>query len=121
LQREKLTEGATVGALFLFQCDTKMDRILEVLSGIGRVHANGEVVLDDVGYDVTVSQHMVTTRTLSGDSEVPGLESIEGRISSPIAFTLLGEPIELEFQDGRRWACYIQSGSGNLVNRGGIK
>jgi hypothetical protein len=36
-------------------------------------------------------------------------------------FNLIGEPIELELRDGRRWLCFVQSTDGTLVNRGGFK
>ena len=100
-----------------------MDRTvtLEELSGTGRVHAKGEVALEGVDYEVVISQRMKDTSTLSGHSEVAGLDSIGGRIASPVPDNLIGEPIELEFEDGRCWQCFIQSSSGNLVNRAGIK
>jgi hypothetical protein len=100
-----------------------MDRTVTVeeLSGTGRVHAKGKVALEGVDYKVGISQHVKDTSTLSGRSEVEGLESINGRISSAVPHDLIGEPIELEFEDGRCWQCFIQSSSGNLVNRAGIK
>jgi hypothetical protein len=89
-----------------------MDRYLprEELSGSGRLLRYGEVVAEGVDYEITVSR----------ESDVPGVNSIEGRISPPFPLQLIGEPIELELKDGRRWRCIIQSDSGSLVNRGGI-
>lgn len=96
---------------------------LERLSGIGQIWRNGEVVLDDVRYEITISQHMIDTSSNAGSREVPGLKHIEGQLGSPVPFRLfrlIGEPIELELEDGRRWKCFIQSSFGNLVNSGGI-
>jgi hypothetical protein len=64
---------------------------------------------------------MIEARTMGGTSEIPGLKSINGWLVGKVPFALVGESIELELEDGRRWECFIQSSNGNLVNRGDLK
>lgn len=45
---------------------------------------------------------------------------LEGVLMSDAPFELLRQPIELELEDRRRWACRLQSTSGDLVDRGGL-
>jgi hypothetical protein len=98
-----------------------MDRIvtLEDLSGVGHVHKGTEVVMSDVPYEITVSRRMIDAATMSGPGEVPGMKRIDGVLVAEIPSNLVGESIELELEDGRRWKCFIQSRDGNLVSRGG--
>jgi hypothetical protein len=100
-----------------------MDRhvTLEEFSGRGKIWNGGVVALANVLYSIRVSQRMIEARTMGGSSEIPGLKSIQGWIRGNVPFNLIGESIELELEDGRRWECFIQSSNGNLVNRGGIK
>ena len=100
-----------------------MDRYvtLEEFSGKGRVWLGGEVVLTEVPYSIRITQRMIEARTMGGGSEIPGLKSINGWIQNDVPFALIGEPIELELEDGRRWQCFIQSSDGNLINRGELK
>jgi hypothetical protein len=100
-----------------------MDRYvtLEEFSGTGTVWFGGKAVISEVRYAIRITQRMIEARTMGGTSEIPGLKSINGWIQNDIPFALIGEPIELELEDGRRWQCFIQSSDGNLVNRGGLK
>ena len=86
------------------------------LTGIGRLLLNGQVVAERVQYHVSLS------RTLHGAAEgdIAGAGHIGGRLLSSFRLWLIGESIELEMQDGRRWACSIQSSHGSLQNEGGI-
>ena len=87
------------------------------LGGIGRLLLNGQVAADGVQYHVSLS------RTMHGapGSDISGAGHIGGRLLSPFPAWLIGESIELEMQDGRRWACSIQSSHGSVKNVGGIR
>lgn len=99
-----------------------MDRYVTVEEdrGTGKLLQDGRVVLDRVAYSLKVSQRMIEARTMGGSSEIPGLKSIQGWLSDDVPYALIGEPVVLVLEDGRRWDCFIQSSSGNLVNRGGL-
>jgi hypothetical protein len=99
-----------------------MDRYvtLEEFSGTGKIWLGDKIVMTSVKYSIRISQRMIEARTMGGTSEIPGLKSIDGWLTGSVPFQLVGESIELEFEDGRRWKCFIQSSDGNLMNRGGI-
>ena len=82
--------------------------------------SGNEITVQAIGYSIRISQRMIEARSMSGTTEIPGLKSIEGWLDESPSFELIGKSIELELEDGRRWKCFIQSGDGNLVNRGGI-
>ena len=94
---------------------------LETLEGKGKIWKGGVLVRSGVGYSIRISQRMIEARTMGGSSEVPGLKSIDGWLTGDVPFQLIGEPIELEIEDGRRWECFIKSSDGNLLNQGGFK
>ena len=99
-----------------------MDRVrhLETLTGHGRIWHNGEIVVSPVRYWIDCSQTVHELQSLGGPrTELPGLGQIEGRLISPVPFSLYGADIELELQDGRRWKCFIQGTNNRLVNRDG--
>jgi len=104
-----------------------MDRYVTVEehSGTGNIRQDGQIVISDIDYVFRITQRMIDASTLSGRREVPGMKSIDGWLhvtpGNHELFTLVGEPIELELRDGRRWLCFIQSSDGTMVNRGGLK
>jgi hypothetical protein len=77
--------------------------------------------MDSVSYAFMITQGWMEARSMSGSPEVKGMGHIEGNLLEPVPYRLIGEPIELVLQDGRRWHCFIQSTNGNLVNRGGLQ
>jgi hypothetical protein len=98
------------------------ERHTETLEGEGLIWLNGEVVVRPAIYRIDRTQRIHISRTHGGgESSIPGMSSLEGHLSSPFPLSLLAQPIELELADGRRWACFIQSTSGRMVNRGGIE
>ena len=92
-------------------------------SGSGRIfNDKGELVLSGVRYEIMLSSpDRADTTTLSGRSSVEGYSDLDGRILGSLdpSLDLNGQDIELELENGRRWACFV-NGS-RLVNRGGIK
>ncbi len=87
------------------------------LTGIGRLLLNGQVAAERVQYHVTLS------RTMHGapPSGIAGAGHIGGRLLSPFPPAFIGESVELELQNGRSWACSIESSHGSLKNVGGIR
>jgi hypothetical protein len=81
------------------------------LTGVGRILLNGQVAADGMQYHVAISR-----KAEPGDG---GTHHIGGRLLSRFPVMLIGEDVELELQDGRRWACIIQSSHGSLKNVGG--
>ena len=69
-----------------------------------------------------VQYHVSLSGTVHGAAagDIAGAGYIGGRLLSSFRLWLIGESIELELQDGRRWACSIQSSHGSLQNDGGI-
>ncbi len=84
------------------------------LTGIGRLVLNGQVAAERVQYHVSLSR--ATAGAPATDTGHVG-----GRLLSPFPMGLIGENIELELRDGRRWLCSIQSSHGSLKNVGGIR
>ncbi len=82
---------------------------VESLRGRGRIFQDGQLMMEAARYVV----HISTPRE-------PGDIRLEGVLMSDAPFSLLRQPIELELEDGRRWACRLQSTSGDLVDRGGL-
>ena len=94
---------------------------VETLKGVGRIWHNGKVAAEQTRYRIDISRTIHVTRTLDATTQrTPGLGTIEGNLLSEVPWELIGESIELELQDGRRWKCGVQSARGDLVNMGGI-
>ncbi len=89
---------------------------LAELTGVGRILLNGQVAADGVQYHVSLSRTMHAAR----GGEISGDGHIGGRLLSSFPMMLIGEDIELELQDGRRWVCRVRSSHGSLKNVGGI-
>jgi hypothetical protein len=81
------------------------------LTGVGRILLNGQVAGDGIQYHVAISRN--------AEPGGGGTRHIGGRLLSRFPMMLIGEDIELELQDGRRWTCIIQSSHGSLKNAGG--
>jgi hypothetical protein len=94
---------------------------VQTLEGEGRLLQNGDVMLAPAVYRIDISRRIHVVRSMTGESEVEGLARIEGMLFSPVPWSLVGEPVELELADGRKWECFIRSSNGDLVNRGGIR
>jgi hypothetical protein len=94
--------------------------ILETLTGQGTVLLANKRVFEAIPYALEISRTMFE----DGDGkERPGLSRIAGSVDlrgHRVDSTLVGEPIELELEDGRRWQCFLRSNAGDLVNRGGL-
>lgn len=95
-----------------------MYRSLESLAGKGKLFAGADC-LGQVEYRVDCSQKMLD----AGRGElIPGLGRIEGVIvdGDVDLFDIVtrNAAVTLELEDGRCWDCWVQSTSGNLVNRG---
>lgn len=87
------------------------------LRGKGRIFRDGALALDGARYVV----HIITR---AAGPDQPGhapATDLEGVLMSDAPFELLRQPIELELEDGRRWHCYLQSTSGDLVDRDGLR
>jgi hypothetical protein len=98
----------------------KRTKILDSLSGRGRLHHEG-VFVAEVGYSLTVTQEMLGAATFGDASaEVEGLKDITGRIDldSHTAVTLLGENLTLELKDGRRLPIFLRNERG-LIDASG--
>lgn len=97
---------------------------IDEYDGTGALHKDNEPVLD-VGYDIAVLQEFIETTTLSGDrSTTPGLNRIEGRISSdPATLTKLamsGDIYVLHFEGNKRLKLYVKHNNGTIAASGPI-
>ncbi|HKW02713.1 MAG TPA: hypothetical protein VJN96_23015 [Vicinamibacterales bacterium] len=94
--------------------------ILETLTGHGALFLGTRRIFDQLPYAVEVSRTMFD----DGDgNERPGLSRIDGSVNlggQRVNASLVGEPIELQLEDGRRWQCFLRSDTGELSNRGGL-
>lgn len=89
-------------------------------SGVGRIWSKGEVVVEAVEYTISHSHTQLHYSTMTGAGSMRGTGAIDGQLHGRFSMKLIGEPVELELEDGRRWKCFIQSSDGNLMNMGGI-
>jgi hypothetical protein len=101
-------QGASLPVFFKKReaCVRSSDSIT-TFRGRGRIFRDGVLAHDDARYVVHVTNNTDPAQ-------------IEGVLMSDAPFSLLRQPIELELEDGRRWACVLQSTSGDLVNRTGL-
>jgi len=90
--------------------------VIEECRGVGRVCRDTGEFLRDAEYDLEVLQEIHETR--SGD--VPGLKRIEGTVEiGELDFNLVGEPLVLQLEDGRRLDFFYTDSGGTIANRGG--
>ena len=89
--------------------------------GFGRVWRDGRLVVSLVRYSIARSHRVLTTRALGAQSLTPPRDTdrIEGQLLSLFPPHLVGQHVELELEDGRRWKCIVEGG-GTLLNSGGI-
>ena len=77
----------------------------------------------EVSYALSVVRTFIDTRTHDGDGQIPGPETIEGSISGLDKFTvltLIGKPLTLVLQDGRRLNCHLKNPDGRIAATGGL-
>jgi len=90
--------------------------VIEECRGVGRVYReNGEFVRE-AEYDLQVLQEAHETPS----QDVPGLRRIEGTIEiGELDLHLVGEPLVLHLEDGRRLDFFYADSGGIIANRGG--
>lgn len=85
------------------------------LDGIGQLERAGVVEMPSVRYELIVIQHVALDS--QGNETIESLDT-EGTIlmkpGEAIPSCLIGEPLELVLDDGRRLPCRIQSADGTL-------
>jgi hypothetical protein len=94
----------------------------ESFEGSGKLQ-NGDGGALEVSYSLSVIRTFIDTRTHDGAGQIPGSETIEGSISGLDEFTLLtliGKPLTLVLQDGRRLNCHLKNPDGRIKATGGL-
>ena len=77
----------------------------------------------EVSYSLSVIRTFIDTGTHDGAGQIPGSETIEGSISGLEKLTLLtliGKPLTLVLQDGRRLNCHLKNSEGRITATGGL-
>ena len=77
----------------------------------------------EVSYSLSIIRTFIETGTHDPDGQIPGLETIEGSISGLDTFallTLIGKPLTLVLQDGRRLNCHLKNPDGRITAIGGL-
>ncbi len=95
---------------------------LERFEGSGELRNKDGGALE-VSYSLSVIRTFIDTGTHAGDGQIPGPETIEGSISGLDNFTLLtliGKPLTLVLQDGRRLNCHLKNPDGLIKATGGL-
>lgn len=97
-------------------------RNVETVRGTGRILAEDQtdVLLPEVGYVIIVQEEV------SDPPAAPGRRSARGYLvhdhfNPNVAAALVGKPVDLELDDGRRWPCSFDDAEGGLVGRGAFK
>lgn len=93
-----------------------------------RLEGSGQLRNEDGGaleasYSLSVIRTFIDTRTHDGDGQIPGPETIEGSISGldqSTLLTLIGKPLTLVLQDGRRLKCHLKNPDGRIKATGGV-
>jgi hypothetical protein len=94
----------------------------ESFEGSGKLQNRDGGALE-VSYSLSVIRTFIDTGTHAGDGQIPGSETIEGSISGldkSTLSTLIGKPLTLILQDGRRLNCYLKTPDGRITATGGI-
>ncbi len=76
-----------------------------------------------VSYSLSVIRTFIGTEIHDGAGQITGSETIEGSISGLDEFTLLtliGKPLTLVLQDGRRLHCHLKNADGRITATGGL-
>ena len=86
------------------------------ISGRGRIWRDGRIAVEAVDY--TLACQVTTTDSSQQPGTLP--RPLSGHLQCSFPQWLLGTPIELELEDGRRWHCQLASSGGFLIDRGGV-
>ena len=101
-----------------------MDRLkkLERLEGNCVIHDEERTKIADGRYFLDVFQEMLDAGTTNRGSElIPGLKRIVGKIDDVDAFPLVGDPLVLTLEDGRRLEFFFTDDTGNIASRGDLE
>jgi hypothetical protein len=98
------------------------DELVEKLNGTGEVTKEAGGTLGPRRYRLTVWQEIHRVKTMGNNvSRVEGLKSITGSIElkdDAEGFDLVGQPLVLQLEDGRRFPFFFSSSDGTIAARG---
>lgn len=99
-----------------------MDRYvtLEDLRGLGTVYREGQAIQRGVRYTVRVTRREIDSTTANDLAELKTLIAGWLTLRPGVGSSLIGIPIELECEGGRRWCCQVTSGDGHVTDCGGF-
>ena len=97
--------------------------LLETLVGKGRFRNDHGWALE-VSYSLSIWREFSRVRTADGESQVPGLQSIDGSVyglDSTQLHSFMGKTLALELEDGRLLKCFLRDSHGRLTASGGLR
>jgi hypothetical protein len=96
-------------------------RLVGSLTGRGHVtRRSAQTALGAVQYQLQIWQDFIDASSLEGRAELPGLKSIEGRISGLGGLGLVGEELTLSLEDGSYFDFFFTDLTGRIAAQGGF-
>jgi hypothetical protein len=98
-------------------------RLVERVSGRGRVLSEKATPISEGQYDLSVWQDIHRVSTLGGVSTLDGLREIQGSIDLPSQSIRanMGKSLVLELEDGRKLPFFFTHSSGTIAARGNLQ
>jgi hypothetical protein len=98
----------------------KTMRLIERISGTGRILDDKGQHAADGKYDLSIWQEVHHVKTFGGSSSVDGLRDTKGTITTPGIAKLVGKNLTIELQDGRVFPFFFSDSAGTIAARGAI-
>ena len=102
----------------------RVQELVERLSGTGDVQHEGGAVVGRRRYELVVTREILYAEDMAGHStRIEGLFSIEGSIAAEgfESYSLVGKPLILRLEDGRRFPFFLQHSNGTIAARGALR
>ena len=96
-------------------------RITESPRGVGKVVEDSKPLLQNVRYELQVTQEMIDSGL---GSEIPGMSRIDGRVYGDtlnLIKLMNSQSLVLHMQDGRKLPFFFKSSDGQILARGAFQ
>ncbi len=98
-----------------------MRKVIERLTGAGKVYRENGDLLGDAQYDLRVIQEFKDVGTKDGPELLPGLKDVVGRVTGLDNLALIGAELTLHLEDGRRLRFLVAGQDGLITASGGLR
>ncbi len=98
-----------------------MRKVIERLTGAGKVYRENGDLLGDAQYDLRVIQEFKDVGTKDGPELLPGLKDVVGHVTGLDNLVLIGAELTLHLEDGRRLRFFVTDQDGRIGASGGLQ